>query len=142
MANGHKVLLIELFKDMPVATNGVALGITILNLDVPRFRGVLPSAASLAVFGLVTEAAAADFEFNVGFVPGFDRNYEFPNTPFYIASSWMDSAATGGVRSADYNQTANFMPEARLQIASRNKAGVTGVKNARISAILMVTLLT
>ncbi len=51
-------------------------------------------------------------------------------------------AATGGARSADYPQDSKFMPEARLQLAWRNKAGVNGVKTARVSAILMVTLLT
>ncbi len=142
MANVHKVLLIELVKDLQVSTNGTPTGVTVLDLEVPRFRGVLPSAASLAVFGLVTEAAAADFEFNVAFVPGFDRNHEDPGAPFYIASAWIDSAATGGARSADYPQDSKFMPEARLQLAWRNKAGVNGVKTARVSAILMVTLLT
>ncbi len=143
MANGMpKVLLFELFKDMPVTTNGVAESATVLNLEVGPFRGILPKAASLALYGLVTEAAAADFEFNVAFVSGFDRNHEMPGSPFNIASAWFDATPTGGSRSSDYTTVANFLPEGRLQATWRNKANVTGVKNARISAVLIVTLLT
>ncbi len=143
MASGMpKVLLVELFKDMPVTTLGTSEGVTILNLEVPQIRGILPKAASLALYGLVTEVAATDFEFNVAFIPGFDRNHEVPGSPFNIASAWFDATPTGGSRSADYATLGNFLPEARLQAVWRNKLNITGVKNARISAMLIVTLLT
>lgn len=105
----------------------------------PKFTHILPNTASLAVYGLVTGAPAADFEFGISFIPGFDRDHE--RTPVPIGGTF-DSTDPGGTRGAVASNLSDFLPHGRLRVHWQSKAGVNAVKAASISAILIVTLLT
>ncbi len=134
--------LVALFKSLQVSTNGASTGDdaakSYLDLQVPQIRNMLPQASGLFVVGLTENAVATDFEWNIQFISGFDRIHEA--APINIAASNLDSAS--GMRSAEYTTTSNFLLESRLRLWWRNKNGISGVKNAQLSAVLGVHLIT
>lgn len=139
MDDDSPILLIPLCRGMSATTNGTALSKSTYDLQVPQLTNLLPRVAGLFVFGVTENVAAADFEWNVAMLIGFDRQHEAP-TAVDIASVTFDATLSAGARSAEYTTVSNFMPHCRLQVWWRNKAGITGVKNGTMSAILGVHL--
>ena len=128
-----RTLLIPLFRGLVVTTNGTALSKTTLNLDVPQVRYLLPQCEALFLIGVMEGLAQDLIDWNVGFIPGFDRDHE--------QASAIDIAATAftlpsPVRCPDYNTTTNFLSECRLQLWWRNHVDISGAKTATIGAIL------
>ncbi len=135
------VLLVPLFRRLVLTTTGTALQKSVMDIDVPRIRGLLPRCEAIFIFGLVENVPSTDFEFNVAFFSGFDRDHQ-PATPLDIAATAITSVNVQGVRSLDYNTTPNFFPDTRLQPWWRNPSGISGVKTAQASAILGLKLST
>lgn len=138
MSTFSRVILIPLFRDMSVATNGSPLSKTTLDLDVPRVRELLPHAE--AIFLIVNTGGlptAAVVDWNVAFISGFGREH-VPPSAVDISSSAFD--VDGAKRSAEYTTLTNFLPDTRLQAWWRNASGVNGPKSAALSAILGVRL--
>lgn len=133
------IILLPLFKSMSITTVGTSLTKSSVDLNVSQFTNILPRLAGIFVIGLTENVAAADLEWNVNFIPGFDRQHEGPAID--IASADFDSTLAAGVRSAEYTSVTAFLPSARLQVWWRNKSGVSGVKTAVISGILGIHLL-
>ena len=129
------VILLPLFRGLAVTTTGVALGKSVLDIDVARVRALLPRCTALFLVGLVENVPSTDLEFNVGFFSAYDRDHH-PVSPIDIAATPITSASPQGTRSLDYTTTANFLPDTRLQAWWRNPAGVSGAKSGLISAIL------
>lgn len=146
MANPHpeftmvrsSIQAIPLFKGLRVATTGVtgSAGVySYIDLAVPGFSEVLMYAESLTLVSCQRGGPASnEFEWNVEFIPGFDRENE--NAAIAIASA--DIAADGAARAAAYSTVTNFTSSARLRIRLKNKDTVSGVRTALISAILLV----
>ncbi len=139
--SASNVVLLPLFRRLVLTTTGTALQKSFLDLDVPRVRNVLPRCSAIFLVGLVENVPSTDFEMNVGFLSGFDRDHQ-PPSPIDIAASPITSVNVQGVRSADYNTTANFFPDTRLQLWWRNPSGITGVKSGQASGILGLVLRT
>lgn len=131
-------IFLTLFRPMAITTIGTSLTKSTVDLDVSQFAGLLPRAAGMYVVGLTENCAAADLEWNIAFIPGFDRQHE--GSAIDIASSTFDSGTPSGVRSAEYTTTTNFLPKGRLQVWWRNKSGISGVKTGLISAILCIRI--
>ncbi len=129
------MLLLPLFRRRALVTTGTALQKSFEDLDIPRFRHALPRCTGLFMIGLVENVPSTEFEFNVAFFSGFDRDHQ-PATPLDIAASAINSSNTQGVRSADYTNVQNFLLDSRLQLWWRNPAGISGVKTGVASAIL------
>lgn len=139
MTPNSPIIYLPVFKTMSVTTFGTSLTKSTIDIDLPQFSGMLLRASGIFVMGLTENVAAADFEWNLAFIPGFDRQHE--GTALDIATSPFDSTIPAGVRSAEYTTVAPFLPSSRIQAWWRNKSGVTGVKTAQISAILGIHLL-
>lgn len=141
MNPASNVVLIPLFFRLPVVTAGVALTKRTLDLDVPKFRSMLPQCTSMFLVGLTEGASAADLEWNVAFWSGFTRDVQVGN-PIDIAATNMTAAAVQGQRSADYTVVANFLLDSRLQLWWRNPANSTGVNAGVVSGALGMRLST
>ncbi len=129
-----------LFKGMPVATVGTSLTTSVLDIDVPQFRNILPRVTGMFLYGLTENVAAADFEWNVGFISGMDRSHEAPPIDITVGNVNFDSTLPYGARNPEYVTVANFLLESRLQAWWRNKNQISGVKSANITAVLYVRL--
>ena len=126
------IVILPLFHRLPLTTAGVALSKRTLDLDVARFRDLLPRCSAIFLMGLTESASPADFEWNVAFWSAFTRDAQIGN-PIDIASVAMSAAAPQGQRSAEYTTVANFLLESRLQLWWRNPTNITGV-NAGIAS--------
>lgn len=138
--NDPVIFTFPLFKAMPVITNGTALSKSTLDLDVPRFRNLLPRVAGLFLFGLTENAVSTDLEWNVGFISGMDRAHEAPPIDITTGNVNFDSTLLYGARNPEYTTVANFLLESRLQAWWRNKSGISGAKTGAITAMLGVRL--
>jgi hypothetical protein len=101
-----------------------------LDLDVPRARYALARCSAIFLIGLVENVPSTDFEFNVSFFSGFDREHQ-PATPIDVASSAITSANSQGTRSTDYTTVANFLADSRFQVWWRNPWVSTGTRSHR-----------
>lgn len=134
------ILLFPLFQDREFITNGEALSESSLDLDVAKFRTILPRCAGLFLIVNTQGLPGSTYmEWNVGFYTGFDRNRE-KGTRYDIAATSF--SANGAERSVEYTTTANFLLESRPQAWWRNKAGISGVYSCRASAVLGARLQT
>lgn len=129
------IILVPLFQDLLLTTNGTPLSKLVMDLKVPRFTNLLPQ--SQAMF-LITDTgglpSSGVVQWNVAFHSGFDRNHEKSGGPFDIAAAPLN--IDGAFRSAEYTTTANFLLESRLQLWWQNDSGVNGPKTFRASAVL------
>lgn len=132
-----RIQLIPLFRNLAVVTEGSAGTKTTLSLDVPGFTSILPHAEALFLLGCTDGVASGVVDWNVGFYSGFDRDHQGVN-PTDIASPALGAA--GSFRSDPYTVLSGFMLDSRLQVWWANKAGVTGVRNPILSAVLGVRL--
>lgn len=128
------IIYVPLFRAMNVSTNGTALSKSTIDLEVPSLSELVAQAEGIFVVALTENVASTDIEWNVAFVSGFDRNHE--NSAIDISATTFDSTMTYGVRSAEYTTETNFLLSTRLQVWVRNKAGISGVKAATLSAVL------
>jgi len=129
------IFLLPLFRGFAATTNGGALSKSLLDIDNPRVRTMLPHCAAIFVIGLVENVPAADFEFNLAFFSGVDRDHQ-PPSPIDIAATPFTSAASQGVRCPDYTAVQNFLQDCRIQAWWRNAAGVNGLRTGLITATL------
>lgn len=128
-----RVIPIPLFKGLQMVTDGVSLSETVYTLDVPRFKGLLSQAERL-VLHFLTVGRTANFEWTVFVVPGFDRDHEA--NPFNLnGANFISSNGPGRV---EYNTTANFLLDGRIEARCRNASGASGVNSASTSAVLAV----
>lgn len=135
--NRTKTLLLPLFKDLRIPTNGDSTpSYVYYDLDVPDFTHVLPFATSLVLYGLTVGAPQSnEYEWNVVFRSGFNRNWE---TADINAISTSNITGEGSSKSAVFTTTSKFYLESRLQIRVNNKTGTSGVRIASISGVLAV----
>lgn len=140
MAVPSNVVLLPLFQRLALTTNGTQGSKSVLDLNVPQLRTLLSQASALFLVGLTEQAPSTDFEWNVAFYSGFDRDHQ-PATPTDVAAAAFTSATPQGQRSADYTTVANFLLDTRLQLWWRNP-NATGAKSGIVSAVLGVRLST
>jgi hypothetical protein len=134
-----KIILIPLFKDREVSTGGNDQPVY-YDLDIARFKAILPYAVSLTLYTLTVGAPSAnEFEWNVVFNSGFDRDHEITaGSPSFKLLGTNISANGPGKSATPYTTLANFMLESRLAIMAKNKDMLSGVRTARCSAVLAV----
>ena len=133
-----KLVLLPLCTALLVPTNGdsTALSYTFYDLDIPGFKGILPYAVGLTVYYLTEGAPQNDeYEWNLVFRSGFDRHHE---TADIIALSSSNITSNGSGKTSAYTTVSKFLLESRLQIRANNKTGTSGVRTAKISAVLAV----
>lgn len=140
MAAPSNVILLPLFQRLTLTTNGTQGSKNVLDLNVPQLRTVVAQASALFLIGLTEQAPSADFEWNVAFFSGFDRDHQ-PATPTDIAATAFTSANPQGQRSADYTTVTNFLLDTRLQLWWRNP-NATGAKSGIVSGAIGVVLRT
>lgn len=71
-----KIVLITLFKNLQVATDGTDVAIY-LDLDSTEFKSLLAYASSITLHSLTFGAPGSnEFEWNIVFRSGFDANHE------------------------------------------------------------------
>lgn len=126
-----RIIIIPLLKRHKASTDGTT-GNVDYDLDVPEFTNLLPYAESLTLLSLTEGAPGTDFEWNIGFLSGFDRTHQGN----FTAISPSNINTNGSARSSVYNTIANFNLDSRLQL--RVKGATSGVKSATVSAVLLV----
>lgn len=129
-----RILVLPLLKRYKASTDGTTNPVD-YDLEVPEFTNILPYAESLTLLTLTEGAPAPDFEWNVGFLSGFDRSHHGSFTAIVTSNI----TANGSARSSAYTTVANFNLDSRLQL--RVKGASSGVKSATLSAVLLVQLI-
>ncbi len=129
------IVIIPLFRGLVAATNGTPVSPSFLDIDNPRVRALLPHCAGIFLIGLVENVPSTDFEFNVAFFSGFDATHQ-PASPINIATTPINSGNPQGVRTGEYTQVQNFLPDSRLRASWQNQAGINGIRTGLISAAL------
>ncbi len=134
-----RVQIIPLLKGYKASTDGTDTSIY-LDLDVPAFTELLPYAESMTLLTLTEGApASGNFEWNIGFLSGFDRGHQGSFLKLGPQNT-ANITANGSLRHAAYSTILNFNLNSRLQLLVKNKDNVSGVYSATISAVLLVQL--
>lgn len=133
-----RVQIIPLLKGYKASTDGTDTSIY-LDLDVPAFTELLPYAESMTLLTLTEGApASGNFEWNIGFLSGFDRGHQ---GSFLKIGDAANISANTSLRHSPYTTILNFNLNSRLQLLVKNKNGQAGVYSATISAVLLVQLI-
>lgn len=110
----------------------------VYDLDLPKFTTILPHAASLTLYTLTQGAPAGnEFEWNVQFRSGFDRDHELATV---VALATPNISTNGPIRHGPVNVSNSFQLASQLQVVARNGVGFSGVRTAVVSAVLAVEL--
>ena len=135
--NRTKIILIPLLSKYQASTDGTDVAVYI-DLDVPEFKGLLPYVDSLTLYTL-TEAAPAsnEFEWNIVFRSGFDRDHETSDINKIGPSA--NISVSGSARQSAFTDTTKFLLASRLQLLLKNKTSTNGVRSATLSAVLAIT---
>ncbi len=109
-----------------------------LEITLPRgLAEAILRAESLELITLQKNGPPAnELEWNVGMIPGFDRDNEVA-TPIALASGDIN-ANDVPTRQTPITSQGSFLPHSRLRLRVRNKANTAGVRSALVSAILLV----
>ena len=135
------IYYLPLFQRLMLSTGGIALTKSTLDLNIPQVRNALSQAAGIFIIGLTEAPVSTDFEWNVAFYSGFDRDHQ-QTAPIDINAVNFSAVLPQGQRSVEYTTTTNFLPESRLQLWWRNPTGISGSKSAVVSGILGIRLST
>ena len=130
-----RVLLLPLFRDLRLTTDGAALDATPLvqDLDIPGFVGLLPQCESIWLITL-TEGRTSGFQWNVVLRSGFTRQWE--SSAIKLGPSLTTNINTNGsVVHTPYSTVTSFSLESRLQLTWNNTTA-GAFDSGRVSAVL------
>lgn len=127
-----RLVLIPLFRNVRLQTD-LGNSPQYLELDAPQFDGVLPYAQELHLY-TNTVGLTSGLEWNVVFVPGWDRDYELGEVKIGPPAN---ITANGPVRHAAYTDTSKFLLHGRLRLLYKN-TNAGSQNTALVSAALGV----
>ncbi len=136
----------SLVQSLRIATNGeggAAPSYTYVELILPRsLVDAILRAESIELITLQkngsTTGAAADLEWGVELVSGWDRDNELPTA--LLLTQGDISTNDEPKRHTAITAIDKFLPHSRVRIRSRNKPNVAGVHTAVVSVMVLVKL--
>ena len=139
--NPSRMHVFSLFVSLRVATDGsTGAANTYTNLDVQLPRGAAEAILRAESIELITlqknGPQNGELRWNMDLISGMDRDNENAAVTQLASADIQANDAT--VRQAAITALGSFLPHSRLRLRLRNDNGVTGVRTAVITAMLLV----
>lgn len=114
-----RLILIPLFQQLRLVTDGQANTFVHTDLDAPEFRHLLPHADTVTLFFNTEARSSPEFAWTVHFASGYSRSTQGNLIPL---GAEITSLGSGRM---DYATIPNFNLDSRLVVSCKNKSGST-----------------